>query len=312
MVQAAGGRVGQDGGGQVQRHEIGAAGRGDVVHRGHQRRAARAAQGHGAFAVLRGLDGVFGRKLAVGPGQLAQRFLDIGQRRLRVEFAGHDQHRVIGLVVLVIEGAQLGDVDVFHVGAGADGVLAVAVPLERRGLHLLHQDAEGAVFAAFHFIADHGHFRIQVFLGDQGIDHGVGLPAEVPLEGVGIGGEAGEIVGAVAGGRAVGLQAAAREFAHGVAGGGRALEQHVFQQVRHARLAVVFVARAHQVGHVDGGGGLGFVGNQQHPQAVGQAVFGDAFDRGGLRDAGRQAGGSGLEGQEGGKQQRAQRARQLR
>ncbi|MDT4833465.1 hypothetical protein FQZ97_670730 [compost metagenome] len=256
VVEAAGGRVGQDGGGQVQRHEVGAAGGGDVVHRGHERRAARAAQRHGALAVLGRFDGVFGWKAAVGLGQLAQRFLDIGERRLRVEFARHDQHRVVGLVVLVIEGAQLRDVDVFNVGAGADGVLAVAVPLERHGLHLLHQDAEGAVFAAFHFVADHGHFRIQVFLGDQGIDHGVGLPAQVPLEGVGVGGEAGEIVGAVAGGRTVGLQAPAGEFAHGVARGRGALEQHVFQQVGHAGLAVVLVARAHQVGHVDGRGGL--------------------------------------------------------
>ncbi|MNT47791.1 hypothetical protein D3C72_1845320 [compost metagenome] len=138
------------------------------------------------------------------------------------------------------------------------------------------------------------------------------MPAQVPLEGVGVGGEAGEIVGAVAGGRTVGLQAAARELAHGVAGGGRAFEQHVFKQVRHAGLAVVFVARTDQVGHVDRGRGLGLVGNQQHSQAIGQSVFGDAFNRGGLRDAGRKAGGAGLEGQEGGKQQHAQWARQLR
>ncbi|MNT58334.1 hypothetical protein D3C72_1957620 [compost metagenome] len=72
----------------------------------------------------------------------------------------------------------------------------------------------------------------------------------------------------------------------------------MLEQVGHARLAVVFIAGAHQVRHVDRGGGLGFVGNQQHSQAIGQAVFGDAFDRGGLRDAGWQAGGSGLKGQE--------------
>ena len=56
---------------------------------------------------------------------------------------------------------------------------------------------------------------------------------------------------------------------------------------------------------VDGG----LVRHQQHPQAVAEAVLGDAFDRGGLRDACRQAGGAGLEGQEGGEQQRAQWAR---
>lgn len=258
----------------------------------------RAAQRHRALAVLDRLHGVFGRQGALGLGQLAQRGLDIGQGRLRIELARDDQHGVVGLVILVVEGAQLRDVHVLDVAARADGALAVVVPLVGGGLHLLHEHAERVVLAAFHLVADHGHLGVEVFLGDQRVDHGVGLPAQVPLEGFGIGREAGEVIGAIRRGGAVGLQATARELAQRVADGGRALEQHVLEQVGHAGLAVVLVARSHQVRHVDRGGGLGRVGRQQHAQAVGQAVFGNALDRGHFRDARGERRGAGLESQE--------------
>ena len=61
---------------------------------------------------------------------------------------------------------------------------------------------------------------------------------------------------------------------------GRALEDHVLEQVRHARLAVAFLPRADQHGHVHGHFGLRVVGKEQHAQAVVELVFGDAFDRG--------------------------------
>ena len=67
-----------------------------------------------------------------------------------------------------------------------------------------------------------------------------------------------------------------------VAEGGRALEDHVFEQVGHAGLAVAFVARADQDGHVDGDRRPRRLGEQQHAGAVGEPVFGDAFDRGDL------------------------------
>ena len=63
---------------------------------------------------------------------------------------------------------------------------------------------------------------------------------------------------------------------------GRALEEHVLEQVGHAGLAVAFVARADEDGHVDGDVGRGGVGEEQDAQAVVEAVFGDAFNRGDL------------------------------
>ena len=60
----------------------------------------------------------------------------------------------------------------------------------------------------------------------------------------------------------------------------RTFENQVFEQVRHPRLAVIFVARADQVGDVDGDRLLGRVREEQHAQTVGQTVFGNALDRG--------------------------------
>ena len=63
----------------------------------------------------------------------------------------------------------------------------------------------------------------------------------------------------------------------------------MLQQVGHAGLAVIFMARSDQVGHVDGGRWLGVIWCEEHAQAVaGEAVFRDAFDAGYLRDACRQ------------------------
>ena len=88
-----------------------------------------------------------------------------------------------------------------------------------------------------------------------------------------------KIVGAVGEGGAVEIHAALAQFDHDVALLGCAFEHHVLQQMRHAGFAIVFMAAAYQVGDVDGGGGLGGVWRQQDPQAVGQAVFGDALNR---------------------------------
>ncbi len=60
----------------------------------------------------------------------------------------------------------------------------------------------------------------------------------------------------------------------------RALEYQMFEQVRHPGLAVIFVTRADQVGHVNGDRLFGRVGKEQDAQAVGQTVLGDALDRG--------------------------------
>ena len=70
----------------------------------------------------------------------------------------------------------------------------------------------------------------------------------------------------------------------------RALEDHVLEQVGHARLAVALVAGANEVGDVDGDRRLRRVREEQHAQAVRQPVFGDAFDRCDAFDSSRRSG----------------------
>ena len=75
------------------------------------------------------------------------------------------------------------------------------------------------------------------------------------------------------------------------------LEEQVLQQVGHARLAVILMPAAHQVGHVHRDGGFGWVWEKQHTQAVGQVVFGDALDGSDLDRRGQRGGwfGNGLD-----------------
>ena len=70
--------------------------------------------------------------------------------------------------------------------------------------------------------------------------------------------------------------------------GGRALEDHVLEKVGHARLAVALVPRAHEDGQVDRHLGAGRIGEQEHAQAVFQAVLRDSLDRGDLLGAGEE------------------------
>ena len=61
--------------------------------------------------------------------------------------------------------------------------------------------------------------------------------------------------------------------------GGRALEDHVLEQVGHAGFAVALVPRADEHGQVDGDLGRERIGEEQHAQAVVEPVFGDPLDR---------------------------------
>src|SRR4051794_5694292 len=80
-----------------------------------------------------------------------------------------------------------------------------------------------------------------------------------------------------------------------VAPGPGLLEEHVFQQVRHAGLPIALVTRADEVGHVDRYLRLRLVGKQKDAKAVRQGIFGDSLDRSDLSDALRQLLGEGRE-----------------
>ena len=107
-----------------------------------------------------------------------------------------------------------------------------------------------------------------------------------------------EVVRAVPRRRAVELRAAAADRRENVGKLRRALEQHVLEQMRHARLAVALVDGADEVRHVDGDRRFRRIAEQQHLQAVVEPVLGDAFDGRHARDAFGQARLSGGDGRE--------------
>ena len=281
-MQAATGRIAEHLRQQHRRRVVGVCARHQVVSRHDEGRAAIAPRGHAAIAVLCRLKRVDRRQHTRRLRDRPKRRLHTCQHPRHIETAGHDHGRVVGLVVRTVESLQARDVDVLDIAARADRAVAIGVPLVHRGHGALQQHLAGVVLATLQLVAHHRHFGVQVFARDKARDHRIGLPAQVPVQRLVVGGKGGEVVGAVVAGRAVGAQAAPGEFAPRCRRRRRAFEQQVLEQMRHAGLADVLLPRADAVGHVDRRRRFTGVGHQQHLQAVGQAVFGDAFDGGGF------------------------------
>ena len=241
-------------------------------------RLARTADRERALAVGGGLDRPLLRKDALGLGDRAEELADPAEHLVGVEPARNRQHGVVGLIVAAVEGLKVLDFDVFDVASRADRAASVAVPVKEHGLHALEQNARRAVFAHLVLVAHDGHLGVEILAGDEGVDHGVGLPAERPLHVVVRSREGDVVVRAVEPGRAVHAKAALREFCGRIGIVLRALEHQMLEQMRHAGLAVVLMARPHEVGHVDRGGRLAHVGVEDDAQAVGKPVLGHALD----------------------------------
>ena len=280
LVQAAAGRVAQHLAQHFQRRAVGMRGGRQVVVQADQAGVADAAHHHFALAVLHGLARIGGLHRLGRALERAEGRGHFRQRLRRVDAASDEKRGVVGAVVRAIEGLQPLDRHVFDVRAGADGGLAVVVPEVGGGRHPLQEHAHRIGFARLHFVAHHRHLAVEVAAAHVGIHHAVGFQRQQPVQVVLACGEAAEVVGSVQPGAGVVADAAAAHFARDVGVGGRALEQQVLKQVGHAGFAVVLVARADQVGEVHRDRGLGGVGEQQHAQAVAEAVFGDAFDGG--------------------------------
>ena len=242
LVQAAGRRVAEDFAHDAQRIGVRVQRRRDFVAEHDDLHIALAAHDETALAVLLRLHRPERRQHALRFRDGAERFGDPRQRLRRVEFAGDEQHRVVGLVVGAVERLQILDAHVLDVAAVADGGAAVAVPVVGHAVHPLEHDRERAVLAALVLVAYHRHFGIEILAGDEGMDHAVGLHVERPLQVLGAGLEHFVVVGAVVRRGAVEVHAPAGELLRDAAVLGRTLEHHVLEQVGHAGLAVVFMA----------------------------------------------------------------------
>ena len=242
LVQSAGGTVAQDVGKHADGGAVGVGGGGNMVD-GHQdRRVPHASQHHQALSVLRGLHGVRRIENSLGPRDPAKRFGDPPQRLLLVEVARHGEDGVIRLIILLIKRSQPLDRNALDIGAVSNGRLAVIMESVGGFLHPLHQNADGIVFARLELVAHHGHLGIEKLLFHAHVDHALGFEAQCPAQ-VGIaGGDGLEVVGAVEGGGAVPVGAVIGKVLLDVASVLGAEEEHVLDQVRHAGLAVAFVA----------------------------------------------------------------------
>jgi hypothetical protein len=132
-------------------------------------------------------------------------------------------------------------------------------------------------------LLDHVDLVAQVFLGQPGAAHAVGLEEQRPLEGAG--GQHLEIVGVVEVGRAVEGAAGAlhvsevRELLQVF----RALEHQVLEKVGEAGAALRLGADADVVDHRDADHRRAAIGRQNHPKAVVQREpLGRVFRRGDL------------------------------
>ena len=141
-------------------------------------------QRHLALAVLGGLRGVGGLELPLRARDLAERLGNQREGGVGLELPSDEQHGVVGLVVVPVEGLQPLDGHVLDVGAGADGRVAVVVPEIRRAQHALEQHARGAVLADLELVAHHAHLAVEIALRDARRHHPVGFHAERPLEGL--------------------------------------------------------------------------------------------------------------------------------
>ena len=290
LVQTASGGVRQHVAEHLDGDGVRVAGRRHVVAGADELRAAAAAHRHGALAILHGLGRVGGFDHARGFRDLAKQRIDLLQDLGFIEAARHHQHGIIGLIVFMIKRAQAGNVDLLDVGTGADGRLAIVVPVVGDGLDAFARHADRIALAHLELVAHDRHFTFlrlrvpQVVLVDGRVDHAVRFHGQHLAQVVVVGGEGGVVIGAVVPGGAVELRARRVQDLDGGfralldAEVGAGLEQQVFQQVGHARFAIVFMARTDQVDDVGGQGRLAGIGEQQHAQAIGQAVFGDAFD----------------------------------
>ena len=91
--------------------------------------------------------------------------------------------RVVGLVILVVEGRQALDGHIFDIGAAADGQFAVIVESVGGFQSALVEHARRVVLAHLELVAHHGHFGIEQLLFDAHVGHPVGFQLRWPSGG---------------------------------------------------------------------------------------------------------------------------------
>ncbi len=167
FVQPAGRGVGENLGKDIDGSEIRMRPRRHVIPDADELSVSDSFDARGAFAVLSRLDGVDRLKCAGGSRDRPKVVRDELQRFCGIKLACDQQHRVIGLIVFVIESLQSWDRNVFDVTARANRQVRVIVPIVGRRKYALEHDQSGLVLARFILVANDGHLGVEVFFGDK-------------------------------------------------------------------------------------------------------------------------------------------------
>src|SRR5262249_11968365 len=216
---------------------------GNVISRNDELCIADSPDCDASLAVLSWLNGVDRRQNSLRFGNGAKIFRDEVQGFGGVKSPGDQQHGIIGLVVLVIEGLEAVYRHVLDIAPGADCVFGVAVPIVGGSEHSLERNAERRVLPEFQLVSNYGHLAVQILPGDERIDHPVGFKIERPFE-ISVACSKGfEVVRSIEGCGAVWARAVLGKLLGYVDMFWRSFEHEVFKKVSHARLSVVFMTR---------------------------------------------------------------------
>src|SRR5262249_28323592 len=167
----------------------------------------------------------------------------------------------------------------FNVATVAEGRFPIVVPLVRRGSDPFEEHADGRILTPLELVPHDGELCVQIGLPDETTHQAVGLQANAELQVLVATRYGLEVVRGICGCGPTDPRPAVLQGLRNVRVHRRALEHHVFEQVRHARLTVTLMPRSDQHGHVHRDGRTRWVREQQHAQAVVEVVLGDTLNR---------------------------------
>ena len=113
------------------------------------------------------------------------------------------------------------------------------MPLVSVGHDALHEDSVWRILARFKLVSHHSHFRKEILPSDETVAQSICLHGDSPIEVFFRSRKRFVVIGSIEVGRSVHVEhATLLELLVDIAVCRRSLEQHVFEQVRHARFAV--------------------------------------------------------------------------
>ena len=119
--------------------------------------------------------------------------------------------------------------------------MAVVMPIETYCLELFRQCSFRVILAAFHFVADDGKFRRQVFGRYARPKHSVGFHFQRPVQLLLTGSEAFIKVGPIIRSRSIEFPTFGVQLSNDILAFRRALEHHVFKQMGHSSFAIALM-----------------------------------------------------------------------